>query len=711
MDRTWIRDRGLLLAIGALAAINIAPAQEKAVNRYSPYPQVVTITEGISWPKGQALPIFATPAKTLDTLLLQDLSKDEQITFSGLQGLVNRQQPRIYLLNARADEGAYTWADTPSVNFKDRKLYTRESKYDLVAKYAKEAERVVLYDPEVSPHYRNLAGTVAGLNNAIPVTAEVLEKLKEKGVKCKIAVDLTDLKMTSPIEIYEHLYDHYWEKCDKRLLISAKPHDEKGGGNYHHTRDIGAAGGAAVVWLNTLIPKERDLLKKFFGDMKAGEAVVLGWYTTERSGIGAASEFGIGTLPADFYVSGSVYSGTERRIQIPPVPKKPELENKVYLSIFISDGDNIQYTQHAMRKNWDRTTASRGKIPLNWTIAPGLVDVGPGILNYYYTSATPKDCFVTGPSGMGYMNPYNTLIEPGAPIGEYLKDESRMDGYAKLTETYLQRSGLRVITIWDEASPMHRKSYEKHCRNLYGATVQNFKDVPSVASSVEAKRVPFDKLGIPYAGSYEHIHGSISRAIKRWDGKEPLFLSYQIDVWGELNINRMVELNENLGKEFPDKVEFVRADHYFNLINESKSLPYNLTMDADIAVRTADSSSSAELAMDGTPSTMWTSSEKGKSWLGFELGEPHRIGRYIIRHAGDHGLSQSTNTSDFAVQTSTDGKTWKTVSVVKGNKDNVTDIEFELIRAKFLKVLIDNPGADSTARIADVEFYGTRAGD
>ena len=87
---------------------------------------------------------------------------------------------------------------------------------------------------------------------------------------------------------------------------------------------------------------------------------------------------------------------------------------------------------------------------------------------------------------MGYMMPCNTLNEPGAPIGEYTKDEFRMDGYARLTETYLQRSGLRVMTVWDDASPMQRKSYEKHCRNLYGATVQNFKDVPSVRAARRA---------------------------------------------------------------------------------------------------------------------------------------------------------------------------------------------------------------------------------
>ena len=710
MTRTMIDFRWVFVGFGFLPAFNClgAPEPGHSKNRYAAYPQVTNIAEGISWPKGQALPIFATPAARMDTIEVQDLSKDEQITFSSLQGLVNRRQPRIYLLDVRSDEGRDTWANTPTINFVPGTPYDRATKYDLVAKYAKEVTGVVLYDPAPSPHYRNLAGTAAALRQALPVTTAVYAQMKQHGISLEVVEDLTTLKLTAPIEIYQYLYDHYWQKCEKRLIVSAKPHDERGGGDYHHTRDIAAASGAAVVWLNTLIPDEKDVLRKFFGDMKAGEAMALGWYTTERTGIPTASEFGIGTMPADFFMSGSVYAGTDHRIKIPAVPKMPVLANKVYVSIFISDGDNIQYTQHAMRKNWDRTANSRGKVPLNWTIAPGLVDIAPGILNYYYTTATPNDCFVTGPSGMGYLMPFNTLKEPGAPVGDKLTDPARMDGYARLTETYLQRSGLRVMTIWDDATPMQRKSYEKNCRNLYGATVQNFKDVPSVAGSVENNRIRFDRLVIPYAGSYEHIHGSLDREIKRWDGKSPLFLSYQVDVWSRMRVEKIVELHENLSREFPDKVEFLRADHYFNLSNEASGVPFNLCMSSKTTVRSGDPSASPDPVTDGTPATMWTSTDKGKRWLGFEFDKPYQISRCVIRHAGDNGMSRDHNTRDFTLQASTDGKSWKVIDAFKGNTENVTDVELAPVTARYVKITVNDAGADSTARIAEVEIYGKK---
>jgi len=707
MKRKQVHFTAGLVGLGWWATAGGSPAAEvRQGNLYAPYPPVVNIAEGISWPKGQALPTFATPAAELDTLAVQELSKDEQITFSSLQGQVNRKQPRIHLLDNRAEEGRETWANTPTVNLSQGKLYDQDNKYELLAKYAKEVTGVVLYNAATSPHYRNLAGTVAAQRHALPVIAEVYAKMKEHGIALDVVEDLTGLKMTSPVGIYQHLYDHYWEKAEKRLLVSAKPLDERGGGDYHHTRDMAAATGAAVVWLNTLIPDERNMLRKFFGGMKAGEGIALGWYTTERTGIPTATEFGIGTMPADFFVSSTVFAGTDHRIKITPVPKMPALENKVYVAIIISDGDNIQYTQHAMRKNWERTASSRGRVPLNWTIAPGLVDIAPGIMNYYYSTATPNDCFVTGPSGMGYLMPYNTLKEPGAPVGDSLTDPARMDGYSRLTETYLQRSGLRVITIWDNATPMQRASYQKNCRHLYGATVQNFKDVPSVAASVENNRLRFDKLVIPYAGSYDHIHGSLANEIKGWDGKTPLFLSYQVDVWGQLRADKIVELHDNLQREFPGKVEFVRADHYFNLSNEANRVPFNLCLSPGTTVRSGDPAADTAAATDGTPVTMWSASVSSKRWLGFQFDKTYQLNRCVIRHAGDNGLARENNNRDFTVQASTDGKAWKTIEAFKGNTENVTDVEFKPVIAKFVKITVTDAGADSTARIADVEIYG-----
>lgn len=679
--------------------------QDTLRNRYQPYPAVHNIATGLAWPAGQALPTFATPVSILDAIEVQALSVDERHTFVVLQGLINRVKPRLLLLDARADEGRDTWIQTATVGIESTRLYSHDNRYDLLAKYAAEPKGLVLYDPNRSHHHRNLAGTVAGLKQLLPVTAQVLEQMRHQGINLEVMVDLTNVPHTTPVAIYEYLYETYWPECEKRVLISARPYNS--GGDHHHTRDLAAACGAAIVWLDNRDPAEREVMRKFLGDMQAGNAVILGWYSTERSGITTASEFGIATLPADHYISSSVFSGTEHRIQIPPTPKKPPLENKAYLAIFISDGDNIQYTQRAMRRVWDTSSNIRGKVPLNWTIAPGLVDIGPSILNYYYTTATSLDCFVTGPSGMGYLMPVNTFRDSGARIGVHLSDRDRMDGYARLTETYLQRSGIRVVTIWDDATAELRASYEQHCRNLYGATVQNFRDVPSVAGSVENQRVRFEKLVIPYTGTYEHISHSIRAELERWDRQSPLFLAYQVNVWGELKPNKIVEFAGEINAQYGDLVQFVRADHYFNLYNESHQLPFNLALSPTASVSTSAGQCDPQLAFDGTPSTYWETVDQASAELLFDLGDHYRLSRYVIRHAGDAGLLSAQNTRDFTIEVSLDGKSWTTADRFRDNVYNVTDVEIDPVSAQYAKLTIEHPGEGGTIRVADVELYGT----
>ena len=672
-------------------------------NFYSPYPQVLNISTGISWPSGQALPTFATPASPLDTILVQDLSQDEEITFSALQGLINKSKPRVYLLDSGADEGTYTWANTPIVGFTSRILYSNANRYNLIAKYANQLTGVVLYDPAVSIHYRNLASTVAGLSNAIPVTPAIHAALTGQGINLPVVVSLTNLSYTTPEDIYNHLYNTYWPACNKRVIVSANPADT---GDLHHTRDIASATGGAVVWLSTTSTSQRNVLRNFLDDMTPGQALVLGWYTTERSGVVTATSYGIGTIPADFYISGTVYGGNDHRIRIPAVPTRPALQNKIYICIFISDGDNAQYMQRAMRKIWDQNTSSRGIYPLNWTVAPGMVDLGPALLNYYYTNATTKDCFVSGPSGMGYIMPVNTLNETGASVGTHLTDPVATDAYTRLTETYMQRAGLRVLTVWDNATAMHRASYEKNVRNLYGATVQLFAGSSSVVPSIENNRVRFDRLVTAYASTYTAIRDTLTNQISAWNGSNATFLSTQVSIWGEMKPNRIVDLCNELNTLHPGKLEFVRADHYFNLFNQASNLPFNLSMSAQTTVTGSAGGGNATLARDGTPYTLWTSSAAGVRSLTFNFGAPYNLSRYVIRHAGDTMLSQTLNTRDYRLQVSTNGQLWATIDTVVSNTANVTDAEFPLVTAQYARILIDHPGSDTIARIADVELYG-----
>jgi hypothetical protein len=240
--------------------------------------------------------------------------------------------------------------------------------------------------------------------------------------------------------------------------------------------------------------------------------------------------------------------------------------------------------------------------------------------------------------------------------------------------------------------------------------VQNFKDVPSVAGSVEGGRVRFDKLVIPYVGTLSHFRASLEKELGHWDKKSPLFLAYQASIWGEMKPDRIVEFVREVNERFPDTVKFVRADHYFNLYNEAHGLPFNLVLSATTQVHGGDPSRSPELVADGTPVSLWTASEDGQKWLRFDFKEVYRITRYLIRHAGAGGMGRDLNTRDYTVQASVDGESWKSIDSVRGNREDVTDVDLDPVNARYLKITVEDAGGDRAARIGEVEVFGKRGG-
>jgi hypothetical protein len=81
-----------------------------------------------------------------------------------------------------------------------------------------------------------------------------------------------------------------------------------------------------------------------------------------------------------------------------------KLENKVYVTAFWSDGDNIQNVQNFFRDTlWNNRQP--GMVPTGWEISSQMSFLMPWILMYYYTNASSTDYFVAALSGKGYMYP------------------------------------------------------------------------------------------------------------------------------------------------------------------------------------------------------------------------------------------------------------------------------------------------------------------
>ncbi|MDD3036521.1 discoidin domain-containing protein [Bacteroides sp.] len=694
--RTTLLQKSMLLVSSLFVSISGLYAQQ-GINQHIPTSPQQIVDSGIYWPNGQALPHFATPASQLDGFDLRQakLPVEEKTMLLSLQGVVNKKQPRIFLFE-HFSEGKYKWPKI--LNLSIHEFETTEC-LKLVDKYKNELKGVILYDRTKSDHYLNLASTVAGLENAIPVTTQLYDRLKEQGIQLPIIADFTKLPYTKATEIYEYMFQNYRNKCTHRLLVSLPP--QRG-----FVRDLAIASGAAIVWLDPREWQENTVLRKFLKTMKPGESIITGWYAEERSGIGLATEYGLSTIPSDFYENATVYAGMQQQIQYPEVPKMPELENKIYLAIYLSDGDNVQYCQHAMSELWDK--AGRGSIPINWTISPGLVDFGPGLLNHYYKTATPNDFFASGPSGMGYSLIYDAH--------NYLWNATSgadFTPYAKLTQQYLEKSGLRVITIWDEVNQEQMSAYAQNCRYLYGLTQQDWERRPyKVPAYIQNHQLAFVPNLPCYASGVDVIYSFWKDQIAKFDGSKPIFLSAQGESW-KMGPDNIVALKKQLEELSPGNIVICRGDHFFNLYNQANNLPFNLTLSPKMKITSSSTTTNVKTAADGTHGEghIWISKEKGnEAWIQFDFKEQYLISRYVVRHAENAGMPKQLNTSSFTMEVSQDGKKWTYVDTQKNNTASVTDVDITPAKGRYVRLQIQDAGEDGTARIGDIEIYGRISG-
>ncbi|RCW47978.1 GxGYxYP domain-containing protein [Paenibacillus prosopidis] len=168
----------------------------------------------VIWPEKQALPTFAKP-KQLDAADIYDAPGDIKLLLATLQGIVNRAEPRIYLLENQ-EEGKLTWLNDLKVPYN---LY--EDYWDIVKKYKKEVKGIIVYDPKVADSV-NVATTLAGLEDAVVASPALAAQLKASPFNLKVLEDLQG-KFKDRLDAYTWQYENLWKKTTNRMLIGLSP--------------------------------------------------------------------------------------------------------------------------------------------------------------------------------------------------------------------------------------------------------------------------------------------------------------------------------------------------------------------------------------------------------------------------------------------------------------------------------------------------------
>jgi len=473
----------------------------------------------------------------------QNSSTPEMYLFSSLKGIINRTQPRIFSYEGDAfAEGQYTWLQSLGLTWTEY-----SNNWDLITKYRNEINGLIVYDPAQTATI-NLATILAKDKKALIASPALLTRLTSAPYNLPILQDLRG-QYSSKLQVYQTIFNTYWPSLDHRLVIGLNPDVHKAA-----LREYAVATGLATIWLDPDVSGESELLNQFLASMPAGSNF-MGWWPNEQPGVQRTSQYGITTIASDWSCNLTMHSGMPRTINVKPIPPKPTLQNKIYVAFILSDGDNLQYVEHLMRKLWNNP--DRGSVPMGWTVSPAMVDAMPGALNFYHQTATNNDNLISGPSGYGYTYPNSW------------PNQNALNQFAAKTEEYNRIAGLRVVTVWNTIvggiNQNVGQTYASYAPSLLGVTAQN----TGGGLTIYNNSLPGMALSCNYCTGEQAMKDAIASAANGWNRNEPRFIIIQAQPWTDIRPTSFKNVANSLNSDYV----VVRPDHIFQLIREKNGLP------------------------------------------------------------------------------------------------------------------------------------------
>jgi hypothetical protein len=402
---------------------------------------------GADWPR--MLPATPRPARDLIVVDWRPASMADRpmdLAVRSLQGLVNRQQPRIWVGTDDSPGEAGWWLK----RFQEMGLVNRDLRVISADEFLREFKHVA-HGAVVPPdnlgddghHVAVMKAAADGLMVASPELA--------RSLGLRIVADYRG-RFHSHAESYRYAFEHFLRKgrlskaalvCERDDLRSATATVDYAVQHklFQYTIHADAPDELAVLGeVLTYLPDAIPILGTAGGGngyIREGPIV---------SFISGYAKFYLGCSGAP---NLSVHAGfpppTPEEMRRPLGPEPTLDPGKIYLCIQMSDGDNTNVARsHLLRKkeHWRK----RGRIPIGWTVPAGGLDLIPGIMRYYYLVEPPtkNDEFIMGLSGAGYMFPGEFGRAPGFT---WKRREAAWRKYLDLSEAYRKRMGLRVLTI------------------------------------------------------------------------------------------------------------------------------------------------------------------------------------------------------------------------------------------------------------------------
>ncbi|MBM3501397.1 MAG: hypothetical protein FJX74_22310, partial [Armatimonadetes bacterium] len=389
-----------------------------------------------------------------DEVVVHDVSGDDEATRTALaclQGLVNCERPRLYLVYTPHDEQWLQWyQERGYVGARVRRVGSAAEVVDLF-------RRAVTGAILVDDRHRNIGTMLASLRRAVVCTEQ-----QAAAWNLPVIADRRG-RWDTDAEAYRWAFEELWPQMRHDVLCHGHPERSPQQTDYLVAHRVftffvsGAVDGAD----EGKDPVAETLLAEDVLSAAEPHSPVMGWWAWndppegigEYWGMTLASRYAKLTIGTEFMTNMSFHSGVPvpERLDQPQIDRLPlpDLDpTKVYVAIGVLDsGNDPWYWLRPQREVWE--APGRGETPTGWIIGTALLDLAPGIVEWYYAHLTERDELICGLSGLGYMN----APDYGRACGDR---DAVLDGYLGLTQEYLDRLDLRTVQTyhgsWGEPS-------------------------------------------------------------------------------------------------------------------------------------------------------------------------------------------------------------------------------------------------------------------
>lgn len=390
------------------------------------------------------------PVKTI----VFDLRGDEQVArmiAASMQGIINREQGEVYLIWTDLDESLLTDLDAPNVTRVPGIGSRNSGLAALYNEYADHFSKLYLWDPagDMSKDWTwNMAVMMSAQNDGIPVSKDLLSFFRDN-LGCTLPQeDLTE-KWASEHDAYKYMLENYPGKFHGKLSFSLGLRSDYLS-NAWRLYDYATASKGFVFWLDESSAEDLVIFEDIFNTLQypvGSSSMGFGMNTIGDDLNKYINTKNVGFVVSDYYSNGSYWCGFPNQAfqQRRGIPVETE-PGKIYVAISWSDGDNIQFDAGVMYQIF-KEDQQRGGVPVATTMAAGLQELNPKLLEYYYKNMTSNDEFSAGPSGFQFI------------YGSQYSQSGKYEEWLDMNKKWMETAGFHTVHLWNTSEQRIFKQY------------------------------------------------------------------------------------------------------------------------------------------------------------------------------------------------------------------------------------------------------------